>query len=397
MAARAGQDDLARKLLERTGGRLDGEAATQLLRGVLHLQDGNPLLAVQTLAPLVDAQPWNRPARTLLARAYADNGDQMSAAATLAPMVEQQDADPYVLTLAARVQEALGDRAMADDMLARAAWPVRPAASVFATALSNGAPPADPGTARDNISYIRALLTMGRKEEALDRARLLNRANPGAPAAWLILGDLLQANGQGQAAVRAYEAGANIRFDRDAALRLVSALQATGNGARAEQVAQLFLRQHPMDRDMLRVAAGYAVGRQDWRGAERLLQALRAQIGDNDALLMTDLARVSLEQRKESAALAYARHGYALMPGNPATADMLGWVLLRTDAKGPAAVDLLEKAVALAPSVPALQMHLGQAYAAAGRKGDARLALNRAASVRDFGNRQEALEALKAL
>ena len=397
MAARAGQDDLARKLLERTGGRLDGEPATQLLRGVLHLQDGNPLLAVQTLAPLVDAQPWNRPARTLLARAYADNGDQMSAAATLAPMVEQQDADPYVLTLAARVQEALGDRAMAGDMLARAAWPVRPADSVFATALSNGAPPADPGTARDNISYIRALLTMGRKEEALDRARLLNRANPGAPAAWLILGDLLQANGQGQAAVRAYEAGANIRFDRDAALRLVSALQATGNGARAEQVAQLFLRQHPMDRDMLRVAAGYAVGRQDWRGAERLLQALRAQIGDNDALLMTDLARVSLEQRKESAALAYARHGYALMPGNPATADMLGWVLLRTDAKGPAAVDLLEKAVALAPSVPALQMHLGQAYAAAGRKGDARLALNRAASVRDFGNRQEALEALKAL
>ncbi len=396
MAARAGQDDLARKLLERTGGRLDGEPATQLLRGILHLQDGNPLLAAQTLAPLVDAQPWNRPARILLGRAYADNGDQMSAAATLAPIVAQQDADPYVLTLAARVQESLGDRAMASDMLARAAWPVRPAASVFATSLPNGAP-ADPATARDNIPYIRALLTAGRDDEALERARLLNRANPGAPAAWLILGDVLQANGQGRESVRAYEAGANIRFDRDAALRLVSALQQTGNGPRAEQVARLFLRQHPMDHDMLRLAAGFAIAREDWRSAERLLQALRAQVGDNDALLMTDLARVSLEQRKQSAALAYARHGYALMPGNPVTADMLGWVLMRSDAKGPMAVDLLEKAVALAPSVPVLQMHLGQAYAAAGRKGEARLALNRAASVRDFGNRQEALEALKAL
>ena len=401
MAARAGQGDLARKLLDRTGGQLDAEPATQLLRGVLHLQDGNPLLAAETLAPLVDAQPHNRIARTLLGRAYHDNGDYASAASTLAPIVAQRDADPYVLTLAARAQEALGDRALASDMLARAAWPVRPAADIFATArdasLASGAAPADPATARDNIPYIRALLNMGRGGEALERARLLGRANPGAPAAWLILGDVLAAQGQAREAVRAYEVAANIRFDRDAALRLAGAWSRLGHGARAAQVTQLFLTQHPADREALRLAAGFAIDAQDWRAAARLLQAVRAQVGDNDALLMAQLARVSLENGDRAAARAYARHGYRLMPGNPVTADMLGWVLLRTDAPGPAAVDLLEKAVALAPSVPALQMHLGQAYAAAGRKGEARLALHRAASARDFNGRQEALDALRAL
>ena len=238
---------------------------------------------------------------------------------------------------------------------------------------------------------------MGRGGEALERARLLGRANPGAPAAWLILGDVLAAQGQAREAVRAYEVAANIRFDRDAALRLAGAWSRLGHGARAAQVTQLFLTQHPADREALRLAAGFAIDAQDWRAAARLLQAVRAQVGDNDALLMAQLARVSLENGDRAAARAYARHGYRLMPGNPVTADMLGWVLLRTDAPGPAAVDLLEKAVALAPSVPALQMHLGQAYAAAGRKGEARLALHRAASARDFNGRQEALDALRAL
>lgn len=401
MAARAGRADLARTLLDRTQGRLDGEPATRLLRGVLHLEDGNAVLATEALGPLVAAQPDNRTARTLLGRACYLNGDFASAASTLAPLVAQRDADPYVLTLAARAQEAMGNRAMADDMLARADWPVRAAADPFASPrdamLASGPPPANPATAVDNIPYIRALLSTGRAADALARARLLSRANPGAPAAWLILGDTFGAAGQPQVAARAYEAAANIRFDRDAALRLAAAWGRAGNPARAAQVVQLFLTQNPNDVEAQRLAAGIAMQAQDWRGALRMLRAVRARIGDNDAVLMADLARAALESGDGTAARAYATHGYRLMLGNPMTADMLGWVLLRTGEKGPAAVDLLEKAVALAPGAPALQMHLGQAYAAAGRKGEAKLALNRAVAAPGFTGRQEALEALAAL
>jgi predicted Zn-dependent protease len=401
MAARAGQGNLARKLLERTKGRLDNEPATRLLRGVLQLQDGNPMLAAEALAPLVAAQPDNRPARTLLARALYDNDDFASAATILAPIVAQRDADPYVLTLAARVQEALGNRAMADDMLTRASWPVRASSDFFASAADNGlvagSGPANGATARDNIPYIRALLSTGRNGEALERARLLNRANPGAPDAWLILGDALSAASQPQEAARAYEVAANIRFDRGAALRLAAVWTRIGNAPHARQVIRLFLSQNPNDVEAQRLAADMAMQAQEWRGARRMLQAVRAKIGDNDAVLMADLARAAMEDGDRIAARAYAAHAYRLMPGNPVTVDMLGWVLARTGEKGTAAVDLLEKAVALAPGAPALQLHLGQAYAAAGRKQEAKLALGRAAAARGFAGRKDALDALAAL
>ena len=81
---------------------------------------------------------------------------------------------------------------------------------------------------------------------------------------------MLAAKGQAQEAVRAYEAAANIRFDRDAALRLAGAWSRLGNGARAAQVTQLFLTQHPADQEALRLAAGFAIDAQDWRAAARL-------------------------------------------------------------------------------------------------------------------------------
>ncbi|MEJ7933586.1 tetratricopeptide repeat protein [Sphingobium sp. AN558] len=401
MAARAGKSDLARSLLARTNGRLDGEPATMLLRGILHLAGGNAVLATDNFATLLAVQPDNRTARTLLARAYYQTGDFASAATTLAPLVAQRDADPYVLTLAARTQEALGDRTMADDMLARAAWPVRAAADPFASpndaALAERGPPANAGTARDNVPYIRALLSVGRSGEAVERARMLSRANPGVPEAWIILGDALGADNAAVESVRAYETAANIRFSREVALRLISAWQRAGDPARAGQVVRLFLSQNPGDVDAQRLAGTAYLAAGDWRNARRMLEAVRAQTGDNDAMLMTDLARAALESGDDRQARAYAAFAYRLMPGSPMTADIYGWALLKSGVSGQAAIDLLEKATILAPGHPVLQMHLGQAYAAAGRKGEAKLALGRAVAVRGFAERQQAVDALAAL
>lgn len=400
MAARAGRADLARTLLARTHGRLDGEPATRLLRGVLHIEDGNGVLAAEALAPLVADQPDNRTARTLLARAYYDAGDFASAATTLARVVAQRDADPYILTLAARAQESLGNRAMANDMLVRAAWPVRAKADAFAGPRDRdvvAAPPANGATAQDNIPYIRALMSTGQANEAARRAEFLSNANPGAPDAWIIRGDTLSAAGRVIEAARAYEAAANIRFDRDVALRLAAAWARAGDGVRARQVAQLFLTQNPNDIDSLRLSAEIMAEAQDWRGAMRMLQAVRAQLGDGDAIVMRDLARAALESGDRARAVAYAAHAYRLMPGNPMMADIYGWTLMRTGMRGPAAVDLLEKAVALSPSMPMLQLHLGQAYAAAGRRAEARLALGKAAAVHGFAERKAVIDALAGL
>lgn len=400
MAARAGRSDLARSLLDRTQGRLDGEPATMLLRGVLHLDAGNPTLAAKSLGALVEAQPDNRTARTLLGRAFYEGGDYASAANVLTPMVTQGDAQPYVLTLAARAQEALGNRAMAGDMLARAAWPVRAAATPFAApgdAALADRPPPGVGTARDNIPYIRALLTTGRIDEAVDRARALSDANRGAPAAYVVLGDALDAAGRPGDAARAYETAANMRFSREVALRLAGAWMRAGNPQRAIQVVQLFLSQNPVDVEAQRLAASAYMQAQDWRRALTMLAAVRAQVGGNDAVLMADMARAALETGDGAKARAYAAHAYRLMPGNPVTADIYGWTLLRTGKAGQSAVDLLEKAVALAPRHPVLRMHLGQAYAAVGRKGEAQVALRTAIGTGAFPGREQAVEALAAL
>lgn len=400
MAARAGRPDLARTLLARTQGRLDGEPATILLRGVLHMAEGNALLATETLAPLVEMQPDNGTARALLGRAYVLNGDYASAATIMAPMVAQRDASPYVLTLAARAQEALGNRTMADDMLTRAAWPDRPATDIFASAndgIRAMRPPASVATAQDNIPYIRALLRGGMVDAAVMRARQLSKANVGAPAAWMVLGDTLDVAGRPGEAAQAYAAAANIRFDRDSALRLAAAWSRAGDNARAAQVIGLFLSQNPDDVAATRLLATIAAQTGDWRSARRWLEAVRARIGNGDALLMAELARAALEMGDAKQARSYAAAAYALMPSNPMVADMYGWTLTRTGRTGAASIDLLEKALALAPGRPDVQLHLGQAYAAAGRKDEARLTLARAAATPGFGERQQALDALAAL
>ncbi|MET0249030.1 MAG: tetratricopeptide repeat protein [Sphingobium sp.] len=369
IAARAENADLARSLLTRTGGRLDGEPATMLLRGILHLSDGSPVLGAQALGALMAAQPDNRTARTLLGRALFATGDLNAAAQTLAPIIAQRDADPYVLTLAARVQEALGDRLLTDDMLTRAAWPVRAAAAPIMEGrfedVAYGPPPADPTTAKDNIPYIRALLSAGRNQDALGRAQQLAAANPGAPAARVILGDALQESGRVRDAALSYEAAGNIRFDRETALRLVAAWARAGDVGRAVKIAGLFLSQNPSSPDAQRLAAAAAMQAKDWRTAVRYMEAVRRQLGPNDPLLLAGLARASMELGQGRKALAYAAYAYRLMPANPVMADIYGWTMVRSETGGQAAVDLLEKAVAMAPTDPAFRTHLREAQAAA--------------------------------
>ncbi len=108
----------------------------------------------------------------------------------------------------------------------------------------------------------------------------------------------------------------------------------------------------------------------DWRGATRYLEAVRRELGPHDALLMADLARASMEMGQARKAVTYAAHAYRLMPANPVMADIYGWTLLRSGRAPQAAVDLIEKAVAMAPTDPTLRMHLKEAHAAMAGRAD---------------------------
>lgn len=402
IAARAGYHDLARSLLARTKGALDGQAGMRLLRGVLHLQAGNATLAVGELEPLLDGQPLNIRARLLLARAYHEDGQHREAERTLFPLVERADAGGYALTLAARIHEAMGERAVADGFLQRAAALSVGASRVYRGAGSPAAAAvatadADPGAAAPNLRYIRALLESGQTDAAVARARGLVAANPGAPAAHMALGDCLTAAGRFVEGAAAYERAANMRFDENIALRLVDAWRRAGEPGRAQRVLTLFLSQNPMNVEAQRLAASFLLADGRHARALALLSSLRERLGNEDALLMADMARALVGLGRAEAALPYAAHGYRLQPAGAAMADIFGWALFRAGTNRAQARELLEKAHALAPAEPLVQFHLGRVHAAAGETAKARALLRAAAGAEGFPLRREAETALGAL
>lgn len=372
MAARAGDMNLSRRMLAKVGDRLDGQPATMLLRGILHLESGNAQLASDQLGALVDLQPFNFQARLLYGRALFEVGQPAEADAILGPLAARTDADTYTVLLAARVREALGDKVAAEALLARATRPDREQPSLLPldpdipalSALAN----ADPRVAGPNISYVRVLLAKGDTNTAIARATILRNANRGAPEAHVALGDALAQAGRWDQAAQSYGTAADLKYTGDVALRLAMAWNRAGEPARAEQALSLYLSQNPNSVDANRLAATAWMRANDWKRAAIALEAVRARIGNNDAYLLTDLAWANLGQGDAPRALTYAAHAYRLFPSGPVTTDAYGWLLYKVRGPNRASVDLLEKAVALAPGNTLLSDHLRTAQAALPKK-----------------------------
>lgn len=401
MAARAGNYDLARKLLQRTNGALDDVPAVMLLSGILQFENGNYTLAAERFDRLQARQPFNMTVRQLLGTAQYRAGAYAGAAQALQPLIERGDADSYSLTLAARVQEKLGNDPLAAELLDRASLPVRGDAAVFQGAgsaiLRAGPALAEPGSAPAVIPYIRALLEGGNVAQAVVSAQKLQQANGNAPAAHVLCGDALFAAGRNAEAIDAYKKAANLLFDEPTALRLVSAYRRAGAAQKAIGVLNLYLSQNPLSVDANRIAASAHLDAGNWDEAATLLEALRERIGNGDSLLLSDLAWARLGQGQKVLALYLARRAYTLQPSSPVTSDVYGWMRYKTEGPSRASIDLLEKAVAISPQHPLLNLHLGEVYARAGMKGRARKALELAAATAGFDQGGRARALLKKL
>ncbi|WP_182466716.1 tetratricopeptide repeat protein [Sphingomonas gilva] len=308
LAARARNYDLARALIQRTGGAMDGFPAALLLRGGLDYHAGAFAQAVERLGRLVEMQPDNADARRLLGAALLGANDAQGAVDALQPLIARRDADSYALTVAARAFERLGDRDAAGALLDRAARPVRDVA--------------DDGWAGGD-----ALVAEGRYREAAD----------------------------------AFARDANARFDEAAALRLVDALDRAGARIEAQRVLSLFLQQNPRNVAALKVAANWQIAAKDWAGAVRTLEVLRQRLGNRDAALLSQLAWAHAGAGKPERALIYARAAYELAPASPIAADTLGVLLARTPDRRADGIALLQKAALLAPDNAAIAAHLAAA------------------------------------
>lgn len=393
IAARAGNTDLAAALLDKTAGALDGLPGGVLLSGGIDYAAGRYEQAVLKWRALVAMQPMNLSARRLLGAALLRSGDADAALAALRPAALRADADPYTLTLVARAFEARGERAWAGRFLNRAAFPPPPAAAPFGQddgdAVLADAVEDAPDDPRAAVAWIRGRLERGDRAAALAGAQRIARASPGAPAAQLLVGDVLAANGRFDAAVAPYARAADLRFDRPAMLRLVEALGNAGDRARATKVLAFYIAQNPEDVVARRALANLELAAGEFADAADTLESLRADLGGRDALLLAQLAYAWTGAGDPAAALPYARAAYRLQPMSAAATDAYGWALHeRGETAG--ALQLLAKAAAIAPRHAGVQWHYAQALAEAGRRDEARRATAVALADPAFGARDAA-------
>lgn len=279
IAARAGRFALSRALLYRTGGRIDGLAAVQLLRGALEIEAGNNEQSIARLQDLLRLRPLHFPARRLLALAHWRSSDAAGTAATLMPMARRADADPWTLALTGRALESQGSRTDAAEFLARARTARPGPAQSFDLADWQGT---DGANADIVIPRISQLVARGQAGEAAVLARMVAMRNPGSPGAAVALGDALLAGGAAEEASEAYARAANIDFSEPIALRLIAALNASGRRQEAANAASLLLRQNPRSIAALMLAGNAALATRNWPRATAIFTNLGRRLGPGD-------------------------------------------------------------------------------------------------------------------
>lgn len=363
IAARAGQPELARRVLAAAGSGVEALPGALLLRGALDLATGRGEEAVTRLRRLVATQPMNLPARRLLAGALLRSGDARGSLEVLRPLALRGDADAYSLLLTARGWEASGDRGMAAGFLDRASTGDRAGGGVFATdealpALVAGAQTA-PGDPTYALGVIRGLMGAGDRAGALARARALAAAAPRDPAALVALGDTLGASGRDAEAVGAYTRAADLQFDEPTAMRLVDALGRAGKPADAAAALALYLGQNPQSLVGRRLLGRWQVAAGQWGDAIETLEGVRRRVGHRDAGLLADLALAYAGDGDGAVARRYGRAAYVLVPTNAGVCDAYG-VALAEDGDVAGARQLFDKAVSLAPGNPTYLAHRKQ-------------------------------------
>jgi predicted Zn-dependent protease len=342
LAARAGQTDLARRLLWRAGEEAAGTPAGLVLAGVLDYRSGSPALAVEKFAELRRRQPDNPTAARLLARALLTADDHGEAIALLAPEAARPDASPYVLTLLARAYEQAGRRAEAAPLLDRAA---RSGAGRLAAYPLDAADRAlmrgwrdDPARPEAAVVRLRFLLGEKRFAEAGAYAAELNRRFPGSVDIETLTGDAALLAGEPGAALAAYGAAGEVRRTSAMVQRAVLALRRAGDEAAADRLLAETLTLNPQDRALAVLLGRRHAAQERWDEAALLLGHAARRGGARDPRLFADLAQARLKAGDGEAALAAAQRAYRLQPARPEAAAALAAALA---AQGEGGADVL--------------------------------------------------------
>ncbi|HKP78531.1 MAG TPA: tetratricopeptide repeat protein, partial [Phenylobacterium sp.] len=277
-----------------------------------------------------------------------------------------------------------------------------------ARASANKSPPPMPtikeGAAFALLAPAAAMISAKQEPTGLAYLRMSLSLDPQRNDAWLMLGDLLQQNGDVDGARAAYSkpransaefpaAQAKLAWsyqsvgDKEGALRLARAAAATGDRDARTTLSDLLRadEKYPEAIEILNTliaeakepdwqlyyARGQAYERSgQWKKAEAdLSQALKLRPEEAELLNYLGYAWIDRGERLQEA-MGMVEKAVAANPRSGAIVDSLGWAHFRLG-DYQKAVEILEQAVELEAGDPEINNHLGDAYWMVGRKDEA--------------------------
>jgi tetratricopeptide (TPR) repeat protein len=276
LAARAGRDDLARRLLARTNGAYDDVPAGLLLDGIVGLRSGDTTLAVDRFDELARNQPENAAAALLLGRALLADGEANEVIARFGSAADRSQAPRYLVALVGRAYEQLGRREEAARYLDRAGTTGAEGLDVLPV-ISD-----DPRGAGADVTQLRQLLAQGRGAEASALAGQVRQRYSGSIDVDILTGDVALLNDDPAAALEDYQRAAAIRRDFALVERMVAAQQRLGREDAATALLADYLAQNPRSAGAAAALGRLMAARGDERRAGLLLAHARELDGGSD-------------------------------------------------------------------------------------------------------------------
>lgn len=212
-------------------------------------------------------------------------------------------------------------------------------------------------------------LESGRINDAVARARNIQKQHPKNVAGYLLEGDAYALGKSWKEAANAYRSGTRQTAAPELAVKLYAVLMAQNLPGEAEKFSESWMKDHPAD-DRFRIyVAETATARKDYASAVRHYKYLLDKQPNNPAL-MNNLAWV-MGQTKDPKAIELAEKAYKLAPEQPTIIDTLGTLQV---AKGDVdrGLELLRKANSLAPKNSSIKLNFAKALINAGKTPEAK-------------------------
>lgn len=227
---------------------------------------------------------------------------------------------------------------------------------------------------------IMMLLEQRKTDEALRLAREVQKQRPKEGIGFAFEGDIAALKKAWPDATSAYRAALKRTPATEVASKLQTVLMASGKAAEADKFAAGWLAEHPQDARFRLHLANQDSARRDYASAAKHYQVL-LQAKPDDAVLLNNYA-FALGQLKDAKALDYAEKANKLAPNQPAIMDTLA-VLLADAGQAARGLELMQKAVELAPKANVLKLNLAKVQIKAGKKDAARKTLDELAKLGD--------------